>query len=84
MIFLCRRSLETVLLVSAPALLVAIAIGVGTALLQAVTSIRDMTLGVVLKIVGVGATLLIAGGWMLQVAVSFTVEIFNHMQSVGR
>ena len=78
-----RRALETALLVSAPVLSVALVVGVLAAMLQAVTSIRDMTLGVVMKIAAVGATLLICGGWMMQLAVSFTIEIFNHVQSLG-
>jgi|AntAceMinimDraft_8_1070364.scaffolds.fasta_scaffold144919_2 flagellar biosynthesis protein FliQ len=82
-LYIGRRALETALLVSAPVLAVALAIGVGTAMLQAVTSIRDMTLGLVLKLVGVGVTLLICGGWMLDIATRFATEIFNHAQSIG-
>ena len=71
------------MLVSAPVLSVALVVGILAAMLQAVTSIRDMTLGVVMKIAAVGITLLICGGWMMQMAVSFTTEIFNHVQSLG-
>lgn len=78
-----RRALETALLVAAPVLLVALIVGVLTAMFQAVTSIRDMTLGVVMKIGAVGIVILVCGGWMMQIAVSFTVEIFNHVHSIG-
>ena len=78
-----RRALETALLLAAPVLGVTLVIGVLVAMLQAVTSIRDMTMGMVLKIAGVGLTMLVAGGWMMQIAVSFTAEVFNHMQSIG-
>ena len=71
------------MLLSAPVLLTALIIGVLVAMLQAVTSIRDMTLGVVLKIAGVAVVMLICGGWMMQMAVTFTAEIFNHIQSIG-
>ncbi len=81
-LFLGRRTLETALLMSAPVLLVAVLIGFGTAMLQAVTSIRDMTMTMVLKIVGVGLALLVFGAWMVQVCVSFTIEMFNHMAAV--
>jgi flagellar biosynthetic protein FliQ len=83
-LYIGRRTLEVALLISAPVLGVALAAGLLAALLQAVTSIRDMTLGMVVKIVAVGVTVLLAGGWMLQVLVSFSAEIFNHMQSVTR
>ncbi len=82
-LFIGRRAMETAMLMAAPVLVVALVIGVVVAMIQAVTSIRDMTMGLVLKIACIGITLLICGGWMLQVAVGFTSEIFNHMQAVG-
>ncbi len=82
-LFIGRRALETAMLMAAPVLGVTLIVGVVVAMLQAVTSIRDMTMGMVLKIACVGVTLLICGGWIMQVAVGFTTEIFNHIQSVG-
>ena len=82
-LYVGKRALETALLISAPTLAVALIVGVVTAMFQAVTSIRDMTLGVVVKLVAVGAVLLISGAWMMQVAVGFTIEVLNHVQGVG-
>ena len=76
--------METALLLGGPVLLVTLVVGFAISMFQAVTSIRDMTMGQVVKIVCVGLTLLAFGGWMLHVAVGFTSEIFNHMQSLGR
>jgi flagellar biosynthetic protein FliQ len=81
-LFLGRRTLETGLLLSAPVLIVALLSGVVVSLFQAVTSMRDMTLGIVVKIAAVGITLLIAGGWMLQLALGFTQEIFDTIQAM--
>lgn len=81
-LFVGRRTLETGLLLSAPVLIVALLCGIVVSLFQAVTSMRDMTLGVVVKIAGVGITLLLAGGWMLQVALGFTQEIFDTIQAL--
>ena len=78
-----RRALETALLVATPVLASALIVGVAVAMLQAVTSVRDMTMGLVLKIACVGIVLMICGGWMMQVAVAFTTEVFNHIQAVG-
>ena len=83
-LYIGRRAIETALLLSAPVLIVTLVIGFVTALLQAVTSIRDMTLGMVLKLASVAITLLIAGSWMLQVAVSFTAEVFQQVQVLGK
>ena len=71
------------MLLAAPVLGVTLVIGLLVAMIQAVTSIRNMTMGMVLKLAGVGITVLIFGGWMLHVAVSFTQEIFSHMRSFG-
>ncbi|MFW6061374.1 MAG: flagellar biosynthetic protein FliQ [Planctomycetota bacterium] len=81
-LYIGRRALEVALMVAAPGMIAALSVGLLTALLQAITSIRDMTLGMVLKIGAVGAAMLIFGGWMMQVAVGFTMEIFNHMQAL--
>lgn len=83
-LFLGRRALETALLLAAPVLIVTLVVGFLVAMLQAVTSIRDMTLGLVVKLGCVGITLLICGSWMMHVAVGFATEIFNHMQALGR
>jgi flagellar biosynthetic protein FliQ len=81
-LFLGRRTLETGLLLSAPVLIVALLCGVLISLFQAVTSMRDMTLGIVVKIAGVGVTLLLAGSWMLEIALGFTQDIFDTIQAI--
>ncbi|OHB79360.1 MAG: hypothetical protein A2Z25_15885 [Planctomycetes bacterium RBG_16_55_9] len=83
-LYLSRRTLETVLLLSAPILLTCIIVGVVVTLLQAVTSIRDMTLSIVPKLLAVGVIALLCGGWTLDVVLRFTNEIFGHIQSIGR
>lgn len=82
-LYIGRRALETAMLMAAPVLLVTLIVGVVVAMIQAVTSIRDMTMGMVVKIACVGITLLVCGEWIMQIAVGFTTEIFNHIQSVG-
>jgi flagellar biosynthesis protein FliQ len=83
-LFLGRHTLETALLLSAPILLTCIIVGVTVTLFQAVTSIRDMTLTIVPKLMAVGAVTLLFGGWMLQITLRFTTEIFSYIQNVGR
>jgi flagellar biosynthetic protein FliQ len=82
-LYLGRHTLETALILSAPILLTCLIVGVAITLLQAVTSIRDMTLTIVPKLLAVGAVTLLFGGWTLQVALRFTTEIFAHMQNIG-
>ena len=82
-LYIGRRTMETALLLAAPVLGITLVIGFLVAMLQAVTSIRDMTMGMVLKLVCVGLSILVFGGWMMQVALDFTTEIFSRLQTVG-
>ena len=83
-VYIGRYTLETALLLSAPVLLTCLIVGIVITLLQAVTSIRDMTLTFVPKLLAVGAVMLICSNWMLQITLSFTNEIFSHIQNIGR
>lgn len=82
-IYLGRQTLETALLVAAPILLTCVVVGVVVTLLQAVTSIRDMSLTVVPKLMAVGCVTLLFGNWMLGVLLKFMNEIFGHIQNIG-
>ena len=82
-LYLGRHTLETALLLLAPIALTCIVVGLTVTLLQAITSIRDMTLTIVPKLLAVGTIILIFGGWMLQIALRFTNEMFAHIQHLG-
>jgi flagellar biosynthetic protein FliQ len=82
-LFLGRRALEVALLISAPVLLTCAVVGVVVTLFQAVTSIRDMSLTVVPKLLAVGFVSLLFGGWMLDTMLQFVVDIFGYIQNVG-
>jgi flagellar biosynthetic protein FliQ len=83
-LYLGRHTLEVALMLAAPILLTCMAVGVTVTLLQAVTSIRDMTLTMVPKLLAVGGVILLLGGWSLEVILKFTNEIFSHIQNIGR
>jgi flagellar biosynthesis protein FliQ len=77
---LTRLSAETlylVLFVSAPVLGVSLLIGLTVGLLQAVTQVQEQTLSFVPKLVGVGAVLAVAGGWMGAQLLRFTEELWR-------
>ncbi len=82
-LYIGRHTLETALLVSAPILLTCMIVGITVTLFQAVTSIRDMTLTIVPKLLAVGGVMLLFGNWMLQVVLRFCHEIFAYIQNVG-
>ena len=82
-LYLGRHTLETALLLAAPILITCTLVGVAVTLLQAVTSIRDMTLTIVPKLLAVGAVTLLFSSWMLQLMLRFTTEIFAHIQGIA-
>ena len=82
-LYIGRTTMETALLLATPVLAITLVVGLLVAMLQAITSIRDMTMGVILKIVCVGLSVMLFGGWMLDVAVEFTTRMFLHMRDMG-
>ena len=82
-IYLGRGALEVALMVSAPILMTCVVVGVLITLFQAVTSIRDMSLTAVPKLIAVGIVTLLFGNWMLSTLLKFTTEIFSHIQNIG-
>jgi flagellar biosynthetic protein FliQ len=82
-LYLGRHTLETGLMLAAPILVTCLVVGIVITLLQAVTSIRDMTLTVIPKLLAVGVVMLLFSSWMLQVTLRFTMEIFAQIQNLG-
>lgn len=82
-LYIGRHTLETALILSAPMLLTCMVVGIVVTLFQAVTSIRDMTLTIIPKLLVLGVVTLIFSSWMLQVLLRFTTEIFSLIQTVG-
>tara|TARA_R110000868_G_scaffold262401_1_gene520896 strand:- start:57420 stop:57698 length:279 start_codon:yes stop_codon:yes gene_type:complete len=71
-----RLSIETLLWVSTPIMLVALIIGLIIALFQALTSIQEMTLTFVPKILVVFIALIIVMPWMGDKIHTFALELF--------
>jgi flagellar biosynthetic protein FliQ len=82
-LYLGRHTLETALVVAAPILLTCMIVGVVVTLFQAVTSVRDMSLTIVPKLLAVSAVIILFGGRTLQVILGFFTEIFGHIQNIG-
>ena len=61
---------------SAPILLVTLAVGFGISLLQAVTQIQEVTLTFVPKLVAVAVVIMLAGNWMLHEMLTFTGDLY--------
>lgn len=78
-----RQGLTTCFMVSMPILAVALFFGLIVSVFQAVTQVQEMTLSYVPKIVGVGAVIVMMGGWMLNTLVEFMTLSFSQAGRVG-
>ena len=79
-----REALLLTLILSAIPVLAAMAIGLLVSVFQAATQIQEQTLTFVPKIVVSFAALAIAGTWMLQQLISFTLPLFEEISQVGK
>jgi flagellar biosynthetic protein FliQ len=73
---LAREALFVVLIVSAPMLLMVLVVGVLIGVLQAATSINEMTLSFIPKLVGLAAVTVVFGHWQLSMLVDYFRGIF--------
>jgi flagellar biosynthetic protein FliQ len=71
------HALEVTMLLAAPLLLVALVLGLVVGVFQAATQINEMTLSFIPKLLGLAATMVIAGPWMLKVLIGYTRELFE-------
>ncbi|RWZ60908.1 flagellar biosynthesis protein FliQ [Halobacillus fulvus] len=74
-----KEGIYTVLLVSGPLLILALAIGLLVSIFQATTQIQEQTLAFIPKIVAVLIGMIIFGPWMLTSMVEFTANIFENL-----
>lgn len=65
------------LLISAPMLLAALAVGLLVSVLQAATQINEMTLSFIPKLVAMFLALVMTGPWMLATFVDYMQRLFS-------
>ena len=83
-IHLARETLFMVLVLAGPVMAAALLIGLVISILQATTQIQDQMLNMVPKIVGVFIVLLVLGAWMLNIAITFTTNIYAQIPNIVR
>ena len=77
-----RESLWIAVLVAAPLLGVALAVGLLIGIFQAATSIQEMTLSFIPKLAVMVLALVIFGGWQIAVMVDFFQRIFERIPTL--
>jgi flagellar biosynthetic protein FliQ len=74
-----RQALWITMLISAPLLLISLIVGVVIGILQAATSINEMTLSFIPKLAALGLTLALVGSWQLATLVDYTRGVFQRI-----
>ena len=71
-----QQALIATAIIGGPMLIVALVVGAGISLIQAVTQVHEMTLVFVPKIIAVFLVMGLMGGWMMTEAVDFGTRCF--------
>jgi len=75
---LARQSLETLLTITAPMLVVGMIVGIAISVLQVVTSIQDATLAFVPRAIAVFVVFLISLPWIVHKFAGYTISLFSN------
>ena len=72
-----RGALEMTLMLAAPLLLTALAVGLIVGIFQAATQINEMTLSFIPKLLAMAAVLALAGPWMIRQLVEYARNLIE-------
>ncbi|MBK7461684.1 MAG: flagellar biosynthesis protein FliQ [Betaproteobacteria bacterium] len=79
-----RQAIEVTLLIAAPTLITALAVGLIVSIFQAATQINESTLQFVPKLVAMFVVLILLGPWMLQYLIDYIQRLFGSIpQLIG-
>jgi len=77
-----RQALWMTMLISAPLLIVGLVVGLIIGVFQAATSINEQTLSFIPKLLALGLTMSIMGGWMINTMVDYTRVLFGRIPTL--
>ena len=74
---IAREAIYTMIITSAPLLIVSLVVGLIISIFQTVTSIQEQTLTFVPKIIAVFFALIVLGHWMLNEMTQFMIRLWS-------
>lgn len=77
-----REALWVAVLIAGPLLGVALIVGLIIGIIQAATSINEMTLSFIPKIAALVAVLILVGSWQISVIVDFTRKLYERIPTL--
>jgi flagellar biosynthetic protein FliQ len=79
-----QQALQMAILVAAPMLLAALVTGLLVSIFQAATSINEMTLTFIPKLIVMFIVLIISGPWMIETMTDYMVRLFTSIPQLIR
>ena len=77
-----QNALFMLIVISAPILGISLVVGLLVSILQAVTQINELSLTFIPKLLAMFVVLLVAGPWMLNTLMDYTIRLFNSIPGV--
>lgn len=77
-----EKALTLIVMITAPLLMSSLAVGLLVAMFQAATQINEMTLTFIPKLIVMVLVIMIAGDWMIQILMSFTIQLFHDIPAM--
>ncbi len=81
-VHLVREAFYTMLLISTPVLLLSLIVGLIISILQAATSIQEVTLTFVPKMIVIAVVVVLTLPWMMDVMTTFTINLFQQLATM--
>jgi len=81
---LAKDTLQITLMISGPLLAISLIVGLIVSIVQVVTSIQDMTLSFVPRIIAVFVGFLLIFPWIMNILLAFTSQLFGHLERYAR
>jgi len=78
LVTLARQSLETLIWITAPMLIIGMVVGVTVSILQVVTSIQDATLAFVPRALAVFVVFIVTLPWAVHKLIAYTTALFSN------
>ncbi|HEY4144055.1 flagellar biosynthesis protein FliQ [Pinirhizobacter sp.] len=79
-----QQALYIAMLIGAPLLLTALAVGLIIGMVQAATQINEQTLSFIPKLIAMSLVLVVTGPWMLRTLVQFTRQLIENLPATVR
>ena len=83
-LFWVQEAIQVAIMLIGPLLGTALVVGLFVSLFQAITSIQEMTLAFIPKILAIALILLFFSSWMLETLTDFTTNVLNFIPQVSR